>query len=124
VAEHGDAAAALRALIIRCYVPTEDTGASRSTLPDLSPAALDELDGQMGRCDPQANVRLTMQCPACDLSWDAPFDISAFLWSEVSTSAQHLATEVHTLASAYGWREADILAMSTARRRLYLSLAA
>ena len=28
--------------------------------------------------------------------------------------------EVHALASCYGWREADILAMSGERRRQYL----
>jgi hypothetical protein len=30
--------------------------------------------------------------------------------------------EVHILASAYGWREDDILAMSPARRRIYLEM--
>jgi hypothetical protein len=30
--------------------------------------------------------------------------------------------EVHTLAWAYGWREADILAMSPARRQFYIEL--
>jgi hypothetical protein len=30
--------------------------------------------------------------------------------------------EVHLLASAYGWRESDILAMTPWRRQLYLEL--
>ena len=30
--------------------------------------------------------------------------------------------EVHRLASAYGWREQDILALSPARRQLYLGM--
>jgi hypothetical protein len=30
--------------------------------------------------------------------------------------------EVHRMASAYGWREADILAMSAFRRQRYLEL--
>jgi hypothetical protein len=30
--------------------------------------------------------------------------------------------EVHKLASAYGWREADILAMSATRRSMYLNI--
>jgi hypothetical protein len=29
---------------------------------------------------------------------------------------------VHVIASAYGWSERDILAMSAARRRLYLDV--
>lgn len=123
VAAHCDPDAALRALLVRCHVPEGGAGAS-ATLPELSPRALQELDEQLGRCDPQADVRLSLTCPACDVSWSAPFDISAFLWSEVTTSAHHLATEVHALAAAYGWREVDILAMSTVRRRLYLGLIA
>jgi hypothetical protein len=31
--------------------------------------------------------------------------------------------DVHALASAYGWREADVLAMSPMRRQVYLELA-
>ena len=34
--------------------------------------------------------------------------------------AQRLLMEVHLLARAYGWREADILGMSPARRNAYL----
>jgi hypothetical protein len=33
-----------------------------------------------------------------------------------------LLTEVHRLAQAYGWREAEILALSEARRHAYLEL--
>jgi hypothetical protein len=29
---------------------------------------------------------------------------------------------VHTLASAYGWSESEILALSDARRRLYMEM--
>jgi hypothetical protein len=50
-----------------------------------------------------------------------PFDIVTFLWREIENLAGHLLRDVHTLASAYGWRESDILALSAARRDFYLA---
>jgi hypothetical protein len=32
--------------------------------------------------------------------------------------------EVHTLASAYGWAQSEILSMSASRRRRYMSMIA
>jgi hypothetical protein len=52
------------------------------------------------------------------------FDIGRYLWEELRAQAVRLLHEVHTLARFYGWREADILALSAARRHAYLELAA
>ena len=41
----------------------------------------------------------------------------------IAGRALRLLGHVHALARAYGWREADILAMSPARRQVYLDLA-
>jgi hypothetical protein len=41
----------------------------------------------------------------------------------LTTWVRRLLREVHTLALAYGWREADILNMSARRRRFYLEMA-
>ncbi|HEX2516118.1 MAG TPA: phage baseplate protein, partial [Chloroflexota bacterium] len=38
------------------------------------------------------------------------------------TRARRLLREVHTLARAYGWREAEILALPGRRRQTYLDL--
>jgi hypothetical protein len=43
-----------------------------------------------------------------------------FLWQDVAQAAQHLLDEVHALATAYGWREPEILALSAARRSYYI----
>lgn len=67
---------------------------------------------------------LAIECPACGHAAEVPFSIEAFLWREVDTWARRLLQDVHTLARAYGWSERDILALSPARRRLYLELAA
>jgi hypothetical protein len=89
---------------------------------DLSPTVLDALAGHISDCDPPVDLRIGLECPDCSHKWTAPFDIVAFLWSEISTLAKRLLNEVHALARVYGWREADILAMSAQRRQHYLKL--
>ena len=74
----------------------------------------------MGEADPQADIRLALTCSECSLEWEATFDIVTFLWTEVDGWARRTLFEVHLLASAYGWRESDILALSAPRRRFYL----
>jgi hypothetical protein len=75
---------------------------------------------RMAEWDPLAEVLLDLRCPACTHHWQVIFDITTFLWTEVTTQAKRLLREVHTLASAYGWREGDILSMSPVRRQFYL----
>ena len=76
----------------------------------------------MAEVDPQADVQMDLTCPACGHQWQALFDIESFFWREISAWANRILREVHALASAYGWRESDILSMSTWRRQTYLNL--
>lgn len=76
----------------------------------------------MAQADPQADVRIALECPNCGGSWSLVFDILSYLWSEIEDWAQQLLLEVHTLARAYGWSEREITNMSARRRRLYLDL--
>lgn len=77
---------------------------------------------QMQQNDPQADMQLTLVCPACGQGWQAAFDIVTFFWAEIAAWARRTLYDVHTLARAYGWREADILALSPQRRQFYLEL--
>jgi hypothetical protein len=72
--------------------------------------------------DPLMDLRVELTCVRCGHGWAVGFDPSAFLWSELCALARRLLGEVHRLASAYGWREADILAMTAARRAAYLRM--
>ena len=76
------------------------------------------LAAQMEECDPLAEIRIDLDCPACGYHWQILFDIASYFWTEISAQAKRLLRDVHTLARAYGWREADILAMSGVRRQL------
>ena len=70
--------------------------------------------------DPAAAAVINLDCPGCGRRWSAPFELAEFVWTEVDRCARRLLADVHTLASAYGWREADVLAVSPARRAFYL----
>jgi hypothetical protein len=72
--------------------------------------------------DPLARVELTLECPACARLWTDTLDVVDFVWNEFSALAQRLLRDVARLAYVFGWREADILAMSEHRRRRYLEM--
>lgn len=121
VARLGEIAAIRSALLERCL--TEVTLASRpQPIGELPPDLLDMIEADMAERDPQAHVQLALTCPECRHAWSAIFDIPTFFWAEISARAEQLLYEVHALATAYGWREADILALSAARRQAYLEL--
>jgi hypothetical protein len=111
-----------RLLLTRRCVVEAWVGGKRTDPDALPSAVLSEIGGAMARQDPQADTRLAMTCPACEHAWEANFDIAAFLWLEIERAARRAVVEVHTLAAAYGWTEAEILAMPRARRRRYLEL--
>jgi hypothetical protein len=83
---------------------------------------LPELSAHLERADPDADTTVEVTCSACGARWEAAFDIAAYLWTEIETEAVRLLRDVHCLARSYGWREADILALSPLRRRAYLEL--
>ena len=111
-----------RQLLERCLLESRRAGQAQT--PDqLPPAVVEAISAKMAEADPQADVQLALACPACGHTWQATFEIVSFLWAELSAWAERTLADVHALASTYGWREADILAMSARRRQRYLELA-
>jgi hypothetical protein len=108
-------------LIQRCVQQAARDGVSIA-LAEVPETVLTALAAQMIELDPQAELRFRPMCEACGHQWSALFDIASFVWTEVAAMAKRLLQEVHTLALAYGWREADILAMETIRRQFYLQM--
>jgi hypothetical protein len=92
------------------------------TAKELSAEVINRLAARMAEREPQTEIFLDFRCPTCSYKWQMVFDIVTFLWKEISMYAKRLLQEVHTLASAYKWREADILSMSPIRRRYYLEM--
>ena len=111
----------VQTLLERCLVSARHDGReiAASALPD---ALVQAVSQKMSEADPQGEIQLAFNCPHCGYQWQSPFDIASFLWSELEAWAVRLLREVHTLASAYSWRESDILAMNPHRRQAYLEL--
>jgi hypothetical protein len=109
------------ALIQRCILKArrneEEVATGRLPTPVMEAVA-----SCMAKQDPQADMHIALTCPGCSHRWNALFDIVSFFWSEIQAWAVRILREVHILASAYGWREGDILGMSPLRRRSYLSI--
>ncbi len=116
-----DPVQARQRLLERCIVQATCDGAevAAEQLPEWIVARVGE---QMAAADPLTLIELELTCPACGHRWTLVLDIVAFLWTRLEAQARRLLREVHTLARAYGWREADILALSPARRQAYLEM--
>lgn len=114
-----DVALARRVLLERCVLE-----ARRADQPvavnDLPADAVNEISSALASAESEADISLALQCVSCAHRWNLVFDIVSFLWAEISAVAKRSLGEVHTLAWSYGWSEAEILAMSPARRQFYL----
>jgi hypothetical protein len=122
----GDLAAAPAdgaALLASCVLAADHdgVGVDPRELPAEVRRAAEE---RLAAADPGAELELELTCPSCDHRWREALDPVVFLWAEVDGWARRLAGEVHALAAAYGWGEAEILALSPWRRRLYLDAVA
>lgn len=123
IAGSQDVPAARKLLVERCVLQIRQNGVE-VPLRDVPERTMTALAEEMADHDPGTEVQLDLRCPVCEHGWEVTFDILSFLWAEICALARRLLCEVHTLARAYGWREADILSMSAARRRLYLDMVA
>lgn len=113
--------AVANALFDRCVLEKRQRGVEVSKA-DLPIEAIDAIVDEMGRRDPQGDIRFALTCPDCSHEWEAIFDIVSFAWREISAWAGRLLRQVHMLAMTYGWREVDILSMSSQRRQVYLEM--
>jgi hypothetical protein len=121
IAGSQDLAASTQLLFQRCLLAAKHQGEEKSAA-QLPKEIAEAVEERMSQADPQADVQLALSCPQCGHQWQAIFDIVSFFWSEIDAWAFRILREVHTLASAYGWREADILAMGPWRRQCYLDM--
>jgi hypothetical protein len=110
-------------LLRRCLLGAQRAGVEVAA-DDLPRDVVTAIADRMAEADPQADVQFALACPECGHNWNTALDVASFTWSELDGRAVRLLNDVHTLASAYGWSEADILSMSPTRRQAYLELAA
>ncbi|MBW4700978.1 hypothetical protein [Micromonospora sp. RL09-050-HVF-A] len=112
-ARAGDAAAAERWLFDACLLDATPPLADPS-------AALPAVSEAMAERDPLGVVAVTLTCPGCGGSTEALLDVPAWAWQAADTRVRRLLDEVHRLARAYGWSEAQVLGLGPHRRAAYL----
>lgn len=111
------------ALLARCLVSAvhDGTAAAAGELPVPVQRRIAEA---VEAADPGADLVIDVACPDCGEATRAELDIASYLWTELDAWARDVLLDVHLLATAYGWSEPEILALSPTRRRYYLELCA
>lgn len=111
------------ALLARCLVSAtlDGTAAAAGELP---PPVQRRIAEAVEAADPGADLVIDVVCPDCGEATRAELDIASYLWTELDAWARDVLLDVHLLATAYGWSEPEILALSPTRRRYYLELCA
>ncbi len=121
--EHSPPEHAGAELIGRCVLQATRNG--RAVPADaLPPDMRQRVAEAAAKADPCADIRLNVGCPDCGHQATADLDIASYLWTELDAWARDTLLDVHLLATAYGWSEPEILALSPQRRRYYLELCA
>jgi uncharacterized protein YbaR (Trm112 family) len=119
-ADAGSVPAARGVILGRCLVEVHRDGEPVGAA-DVPIDVTDAIATAMAEADRSSSADIELTCPACGHHWTLLFDIESFFWSELSAWAPRILKDVHTLARAYGWREADILQMGQWRRQFYLT---
>ena len=120
--DSGDAATARAMLLTRCVADVRDVSGRSVGADRLPDDVVAGVEAEMAAVDPQADVTLLLACPTCAHTWTAALGIAGFLWKELHAWALRTLRDVDCLARSYGWREADVLALSPMRRQMYIEL--
>jgi hypothetical protein len=115
-----DAEAARAILVDRAMAdPARADNAPSGVVPDAVAHAIGQ---SILEHDTFAELLIDFECPQCEHSWTNVLDVAAFVTSELQARAQRLLLDIDQLARAYGWTEADVLALSEARRGAYVRM--
>jgi hypothetical protein len=116
-------AMAVRALVSRCLVKTDDVRQTRvsgneSTDEAMTGEDLDRIEGALESVAPEVTLWAQTSCPECgepNTVWVDPY-------LSLRGLGRGLFNEIHCLARHYHWSEAEILQLPRRRRRVYLDL--
>ncbi|MGE0397135.1 MAG: hypothetical protein AB7T06_10480 [Kofleriaceae bacterium] len=88
----------------------------------IDPAMLPLIDKALGEIDPLVELRVDSTCSACGAPVSIGVDLEAIAISRMRKIQRDFVEDVHHLARAYHWSEADIARMPVWRRSEYLAL--
>lgn len=78
-------------------------------------------EAALSQADPLGDLELHAECVSCGAQIALPLMLEMYLLDELSRVVTGLLDQIHILAFAYHWPEADIIALPEARRRHYLA---
>lgn len=109
----------------RAIPATDQSGRQQALLRDLTVAGRlpDDpapLADALEAFDPLLAFAFTMTCPVCGGAAEHALDLEALALARLQARQTRLLRDVHRLARAYGWTEAEILAVPSSRRACYL----
>jgi hypothetical protein len=84
--------------------------------------AISALAGAMEEFDPLTAFRVITTCPHCEVEATFVVDLEAEALRLLSAHQRALLRNVHSLATQYGWNEAEIVALTPRRRAHYLRM--
>jgi len=82
---------------------------------------IDGLDAALAERDPLTVLELQPVCPGCGHANTVAFDLEGWILHLLAGQQRRLIDQVHALAAAYHWSEADICALPPWRRGAYLA---
>lgn len=112
----------MRSILLQRCINSAFYGDEKVEVAQLPIRVTENIILQMSERDPLADMTFSLECPTCKHQWQTLFDIVSFFWSEIQAWVVRIIRDVHSLASAYGWSETDILSMSSIRRQMYLNM--
>lgn len=119
---HSDLNAATELLLGRCVERVIHGDGEDLSVDGFPSAVTEHIATVMADLDPQAELTMNVTCPSCGHAFPALFDTATFFFRELETSMSRLYWEVHMLAFHYHWSEAEILAMTSRKRHVYLGM--
>lgn len=90
----------------------------------LPVGAVETLGRAFDEIDPAADIAVDITCAGCRRPIATTVDIASFVARDLDRLADGLYRDIDTIASAYGWSEADILALPPSRRSRYVAMIA
>jgi hypothetical protein len=118
---------AARAVLLGCveWVHREKDPGEGHLAAQFWPADLStQIAARIAELDPQAELWLQLTCPRCGHTFPTSLDTADYILRELAERERRMYEEVHQLALAYHWSEADILRMTPRKRKVYLEMLA
>jgi len=104
--------------------PDAARGALADRLVDSSSrgATPEELDAALGQAAPLLDLEMDACCPECETHQPVRFNVQVYLLESILRERRRLVSDVHRLATVYGWSRREILELPRGDRRLHVEL--